>query len=134
MSALAVVIHLLGADQTIGAEAYPVVIPERAALPCIVVNLIAEDQNVVLNGSQNSYASRVSVACHAGTATAANALGEAVKSCLGGVINAAVDIGESPALEIGATILKAGTDLTDYSDDRTVFRRILDFNVRWWRI
>ena len=134
MSATAIVIRLLLEDSAVTAEPFPVVIPQTASLPCIVVNLVSEQQDHVIEGAQPVFDSRVSVACHGATPDEANDLGEAVKRCLEGVISWEVENGDSPPGIWGtATIWKAGSDMTDFNEQRTVFRRVIDWRVRWQR-
>lgn len=130
MSALAIVIRVLTDDDSVSAPAYPIVAPAGSTLPNIVVSMIHEDQDVVLAGQREGYEAGVSIACHDATAGAADRLGEAVKSALGSIIEQTINDSTSTAFAV-ATIWKDGTDLTDYADDLSVFRRVIDFAVRW---
>lgn len=136
MSATLIALKLLLSDDTVSDlvsdRIYPVTAPQGASLPYIVVSMAFEDQDIHLDGARDGFDSRISVACHADSVAAADALGEAVKARMGYVINEAILNDESPAEEIArATSWKEGTDLLDYNDARTIFRRLMDFNLRW---
>jgi hypothetical protein len=136
MSALTTVIAILVEDDAIAAvvsnRIYPVVATQGAPRPHLVVSLVSEEDEQMLSGAGGYPESRVSVECIADTATAADALGEAVKGALGDVTHRTVgEIDASPSLAVTATVYKAGADITDAADDRSVFRRVLDFMVRW---
>lgn len=136
MSALRITIAALlaapGVSAAVGARVYPFIAPQGSAWPHIIVGLVSEDDEQMLSGAGLFFDARVEVACIATSATAADALGEAVKVALQDVTNQAFDDGElPPGFSAVATILKDGADVSDYSDDLTVFRRIMDFRVRW---
>lgn len=131
MSALSIAMRLLKAELTV--PVYPLVVPQTAALPCVVVTVVHEAQDFVLEGANPAFLARLSIACHAADAVGMDALGEQVKNALETVINRA--LGDASGLPAdGATCWKEGTDVTDFSDDRTVFRRIMDWRMRWWRL
>jgi hypothetical protein len=136
MSALTTAIALLVEDEAVAGlvadRIYPVVAMQGAPRPHLVVTLLSEEDAQMLDGAGGYPESRVSVECIADTATAADALGEAVKGALEDVTNQVVgEIDSSPSLAVVATVYKAGADITDAADDRSVFRRVLDFMVRW---
>lgn len=143
MSATAIVVRLLLDDSAVTAGVHAIVIPQEATMPAITVNLVSEQQDHVIEGAQPVFDSRVSVACHAETVDGVIHLGEAVKKALEGTILWEVDPPVSHHMPAGvpapttwygsATICKAGSDVTDWNEDRTVFRRILDWRVRWQR-
>ena len=138
MSALRIVTILLRTDAAlagiVGDRIYPVVAPQEAARPYIVASLIGEDDFHILTGSGGFWASRVEVQAIADSAAAVDALGETIKDVLGDVTARNVaDGGSPPDFTALANVLKQGSDVTDYSDDRTVFRRIIDFSVHWRR-
>lgn len=135
MNAVTLVVRRLLADAGVAAlvdtEVFPVLAPQGFAAPHIVVSLVHEDADVVLEGHRNGFFSRVSVQCKAADVSAAIDIGEAVKSALA-IVNEPVYSGATPPVEIGTiTCWKEGTDITDYGDDRSVFRRLLDYRVRW---
>lgn len=134
MSATAIAVRLLLADEdlnsAVAGRVYPVVAPQTKTLPYLVVSLVYESQDVVLDGQRDGYSSRVSVHCVADKPEAADRLGELVKRALSCVIHQTVNDGASQPMAV-ATVLKNGTDLLDFNDDRTVFRRLLDYDFRW---
>lgn len=131
MSAVAIAMQALVASNSVKAvvgtspvRAYPLVAPQGAAFPNIVVYLVAEDDEQMMDGPALWARSRVSVECRANAAAAALDLGQTVITAIGGTTNATL-AGKT------ATIWQAGSDYSDFNDDHTVFRRIVDFNVRW---
>jgi hypothetical protein len=99
--------------------------PLRASTrrPGIAVSLVDETDGYKLDGAIKYPQSRVSVHCIAESATAADALAEAVKQDL-------IDY-RGELLDAEVTIFKAGSDYSDYADDLSTFRRVVDFVVRW---
>lgn len=133
MSALRIAREVLTSAVT--APVYMVVAPQTADLPFIVLTLIHESQDIVLDGANPGFFSRITVACHGSTPAAAEVIAEEVKGILEATVNLMLTDGSSPPVQwAGATFFKEGTDLHDYSDDRTVFRRIMDWRLRWWRV
>jgi len=135
MNAVALMVRCLLNDMDVTdlveAEVYPVAAPQGFTAPYIVVNVLHEDGDVTLNGHKAGFFARVSVHCIARNAPSAIHLGEAVKAALT-LINEPVLSGGTPPEPIGTvTCWKEGTDVTDYTPDHTVFRRIIDFRVRW---
>lgn len=136
MSATQIAIHLLLDDPSVvnlvGDRVFPVAAPQVENQPYIAVSLVWEEQESVLAAHRDTFISRVSFACVANSLALADTIGEAVKGAMTDVVNVAVlnATGES----IGdATAWKDGTDMTDFTDDRSVFRRLLDFRLRWSR-
>ncbi len=134
MSATAIAVRLLLADEdlnlAVSGRVYPVTAPQAKTLPYVVASLVYEAQDRVLQGQRDGYSSRVSVHCVADKPEAADRLGELVKQALSCVIHQTVSDGASQPMAV-ATVLKDGTDLLDFNDDRTVFRRLLDYSIRW---
>jgi hypothetical protein len=131
LSATRLIIDALLQDSAValivGIRVYPATALQGAALPYITVSLINEDVDYILAGATSGRESRLEVACHAWSFTAVDALAEAIIAALVGIVNQTVgpeDIGP-------ATILKQGTDVADFSEDRRVYRRLMDFRVRW---
>jgi hypothetical protein len=111
----------------VGTRIYPVMAPQAVALPYIVVTMVNEDSEYALIGATGGRQSRVEVACHASSFGAVELLAEAVIGAAEAVIHETVG-----AEELGpVTMYKQGTDLADISEDRSVFRRLMDFVVRW---
>ncbi|HEY4200047.1 MAG TPA: DUF3168 domain-containing protein [Devosiaceae bacterium] len=136
MSALTIGVRLLLADAGIvakvGSSVYPITAPQGAEGPYIVVGLVHEEQDFLLAGASGCFFSRVEIQCVASTGPEADAIGEAVKACMTTVLNATVMSGGDNPVEIGtATAWKEGTDLLDFTDDRAVFRRLLDYRLHW---
>lgn len=129
MSALAVAIQALLADPTVfglvSGRVYPLVAPQGAAYPNLIVHMVFENEDMLLAGASEFAEARVSIECRAKDATTANTLAERVKDAFRGVQERSVS-------GCVASIRKEGTDVSDFSDDASVFRRILDFYV-WWR-
>ncbi|WP_275782432.1 hypothetical protein [Pararhizobium gei] len=106
---------------------YPIVIPESAGLPCIVTSMISERANSRLDDLAGQYEALVRIGCHAASPAAVMDLGEEVKTVLLQTVQAKLDNGN-----VLVNCFKATTDITDFSDDRTVYRRLMDFTVQWW--
>lgn len=116
----------------VGSAIFPLVIPQGQALPALTVSRVAEEEDITINGSGGRFESRVTVACHATDYRTADELGEAVKSCLTALVHAELEAG-APPVAIGiVTAWKASGDISDYSPDLSVFRRSIDFYLRWW--
>lgn len=116
----------------VSTRVYPIVAPERADIwPCLVVDLVGEGEHAVLDGPSRWYDSTISVACLAEKPFDADELGELVKRALEDW-NGPVTSDGSPAIIHGsATYRKSGADVFDYSDDRSIARRLIDFDVSW---
>lgn len=138
-SALRLVRHLLLADADVMAEAnavYPLKAPQApqsVALPFLIIDLVSEDEWLRnLNGAAGQYEARVSVACHASSADGADTMAEVVKAAIGDLLNHEVTDGESPPARLGnVDTWMAGASAFDWSEKGDVFRRIVDFGVRW---
>lgn len=137
MSALIICKTLLRADAglaaLVGANSFPVEAPQGAMLPYIAFRPIAESEDQLLDGAGSYFETRVEITICAATALAADQIGEAVKRALGDVRLRALDDGASPPAIIArqVTCWKAGADISDASADRAVFRRVMDFELRW---
>jgi len=120
-------------DGDLDASVYPIVAPQNASLPFVIVACIWEAQDFALAGAADAFDARFSLACNARSAADADGLAEAIKRVLEGIRRREITTG-APAASLGVlTCWKEGTDTMDYSDDRTVFRRIMDWRVRWER-
>lgn len=136
MSAIRIALRLLLANdritELVGQSVFPVAAPQEVGRPYVAVSLVFEEQDTVLAGHRDGYTSRVSFACVADAVQVADAIGEAVKAAMAEVINVEVlyDAGDLVAF---VTAWKEGTDLIDFTDDRKIFRRIIDYRMRWVR-
>lgn len=128
MSALAIAIARLkqvtGVTSVVTAtKIYAMLAPQTVPAPYVLVNLISEPDEPMLDGAGRYYESRVSIEAIGTTGAEANSLGEAIKGI--DVVKASI---------AGCTdvdIWKADSDYSDYADDRTAFRRTMDFYIRW---
>ena len=130
MSALEIAVTKLGATSSVttitGAIGiYPISLPQTAAPPCVLVNIVSGQDEHMLTGAGKLYLHRVSVECLATTAAGVMALGDAVMAALEDNANATI------GSFTGVSTQWADIDRTDLSDDRTVYRRTLDFFIRW---
>jgi hypothetical protein len=119
-------------ESLVDTRIYAVSAPQGATFPYLVVSLVSELDEQMLAGAGVYPEARVSIACVAKSAAEADAIGEAVKLAIQDTTNAPITDGESPpGFSATATIMKEATDFQDHSDDRSVFRRVMDFSVRW---
>lgn len=130
MSALSIVRTKLAATAAVTAlvsnRIYPIIFPQEAVLPCIVLNIISgADIAAHLAGQGGYYRHRIRTEMLDDDASDLDSLSDAVLAALNGVIKATI------ANCVDVDILFGGLDMTDYSDDRTTFRRLLDFDVTW---
>jgi hypothetical protein len=126
--------HLL-ADSDVMAEVdhvFPIRAKQGTRPPFLVLGLVHEDEWIrALTGASGQYEARVSVACHAKTALEADTIAEVVKESLGDFAGD-VFTTDSPSVRLGTMdTWKSGAEVFDWSDDGSVFRRIVDFGVRW---
>jgi hypothetical protein len=101
--------------------------------PFIVLDLVGESEFLRnLAGSGGQWDSRVSVACHAARAADADAMAETIKSAIGDLNEYPVGDGGSPEAVL-ATVQTwmASASVFDGSEDGSVFRRLVDYGVRW---
>lgn len=112
------------------AKIYPIASSQTAGMPVIVLHLIHEDEEKLLAGSSEWPVSRISVECRASTPPAVDILGKAVIAAFRNKHRYAIGGYE-------ATFSKEGSDVTDASEETNtgglpaVFRRIIDFHIRW---
>jgi hypothetical protein len=114
-----------GVQAALGDRIDASVAPEDATFPYAVVYLVGQAEDLLVNASSSWPESRVSVQICTRSAGSALSIGETVIAALRDKINVA------PVTGYEATFRKGGSDVTDYSDDRTVHRRIIDFYIRW---
>lgn len=130
MSALKIAVTKLAAtsavtDITTAVGIYPITMPQAAVPPCLIVNVVSGQDEHMLTGAGKYYRHRVSVECLATTALGAEALGAAVMTALQDNANATIGSFTGVATQF------ADSDRTDFSDDRSVYRRTVDFFIRW---
>lgn len=137
MTALQILLRLLlddsGVTQIVGDRVFPVLRPQGTDMPAIAVSSLHEDQDVTLSGHRQAFTNRVSVECFAADVATADGLGEAVKSALEVAHIELLDDDASPPDVVARVdfIVKDGADILDFSEDRRVFRRVIDFRMRW---
>lgn len=114
------------------ARVYPVMAPEltpqtlAASLPDIIVHRVSEAAHYTLSETgARLYDSRITFECRAQSFTAADALGEQIKIAIEG--RAFTFAGRT------CTFFKAESDFSDFSEDRSIFRRMMDFMGHWSR-
>ena len=93
--------------------------------PAIYVMLKSEDEDYLMTNAGGHIRSTVSVHCLAASGHQCATLGEAV---IAGLKNF-----RGTAAGKDATIMKGGADVTDYSDQGGLHRRVIDFQVIWNR-
>lgn len=121
------VIDILG-----GAKIYPSVAPQGVNPPYIVVHKPAQLNRQLVAGPSGYPRARVSLESVAMSAADADTIGELLLSVLGNVTNETIESSGSPPEVSGvATIMAADFDMDDYSDDRSTYRRIIDFYLDW---
>lgn len=101
--------------------------PQSAAPPFLLIRRVDEDDEIMLDGVSGLRETRLSIECAAeGSDTAGiETLGEALISALSAT--AKESVGGATDVEFW----KAGTDITDYAEDRSIVSRIIDFYMRW---
>lgn len=99
--------------------------PQEAAKPYLVVNMVGEPDIEMVAGPARYYEGRIQIDCVAADRLVAVDLGQAVKNQIGGIVKASI------AGASDVDIYADGVDMTDVSDDRSSFRRVIGFYVRW---
>lgn len=127
MSAVSIAVQALlaanGVKALVKDRINPNVAPQGTDLPDIVVTLISDHDDVLLAGAAQFPDARVSIACRGTSFKSADAVGDAVVAALR-------DLRGTFAGK-AATFFKEGTDVTDYSDDFSTHRRIIDYRIRY---
>lgn len=135
MSALVITIQkLLNSDVAalVGNRIFPTAAPQEALKPYLIVTKPDEQSRIHLEGPGKYPRSRVSIECNADTAVEVDRLGTKLYDAFANMVNEVVLDGQSPPLsQYKATITPADFDFDDYSDDRTAYRRVVDFYVDW---
>lgn len=98
--------------------------------PFIVLYHTFELQDYFLPSAVEHYETRVSVEIVTENAIECDRQAEAVKACLSYVAHRDVANGYSPGW-VDVCCFKAGGDVYDYNDEREVYRRVIDYRVRW---
>lgn len=129
MSAIRIVERLLRDDASVTDNIELVAMTQPVQPPFIVISHVSEEQVALLASQVEHFKTRVSVEIMATYAIECDRQSEAVKRCLGEVVHQRVGIGVNSWNDV--CILKAGGDTLDYNDDRSVFRRTIDFYVSW---
>jgi len=129
MSAIRIVERLVKADPAVKNNIELIAMTQPTQPPFIVISHVAESQESLLASQVEHYETRVSVEVMATSAIECDRQGEAVKHCLGYVIHQRVGVGVNSWSDV--CIRKAGGDTIDFNDERTVYRRTIDFYVRW---
>lgn len=129
MSALDIAITRLAQNAGVTAittsrNIYPISAPQNATAPYLIVNVVSTRDERMLTGAGRYPRSRVSVECVASTPTGAMALGAAVMAALDNIVKA--NVGSFSSVDS----LFADTDVTIAADDRSSFKRTLDFFIR----
>jgi hypothetical protein len=125
----------------IGGRVFNVSAPQGEALPYVVLRVLSEAPEYVVKRYQTrqdfaalAFNATVEVACYAASFSACDRLGEAAKFCLMGCSHREVEVSESPPAPLGTlTLWKAEADHSDVSEDRKIYRRVMDFHARWQR-
>lgn len=110
---------------TTAARIYPIMAPQTAVSPYIVMHLLSTTDGKKLDGQDQYSVARVQVDCNSQSATQSWEMGEQVRAAL-------LDIIKQTAIGyVDIDVIFADVDMTDYDDARTMARRLLQFRVRW---
>lgn len=138
MSALSIITAVLLQDEDFVAIAGTNVrsfgAEQALAAPFTVLNIVSGNDASMLSGAGRYFDTRVSVECTSLSGSLTNRMGEAAIAALGDIVKQNVwSSGGSPStlIAVDVDIEMAGSDITDTSDDRSTFRRVIDFAVRW---
>ena len=129
MSAISIVLTKLKATAAVVAKVpkanmHPIMWPQTAQPPALVVNSVGGRDEQVLEGAAGYYEGRVRIESMAITGNDAVAIGEAVKAALESVVKAAI----GGFVDVDIFYL---TDFTDWADDRSMARVSADYSVRY---
>jgi hypothetical protein len=115
----------------VGERVFAVMRPQDSSLPAILISSVYEEQDSVLAGHRSGFTNRMEVQCLAASIADADALAEVVKTALE-VVNLDVVTGSPPEVEaVVQYVAKEGTDIFDYTEEPAVYRRAMDFSMRW---
>lgn len=133
ISALDLVRLVLLADSDITAAVegvHLVEAPQKAPFPYLVLGHVSEGEwGRSLSEAVTQWETRVSVSVFATTGKAASDIAELVKNRFGDLLNHQVLDVSTPAGWLDTWLEFSG--VFDTSPDRSVFRRVQDFRVRW---
>ena len=102
---------------------WPVVATQETQAAHILVNQINLVDPMLLKGHSGLEEARVTIECRGRTATETIKLGDAVKLALEPIHRQVID-------GVPTSFRKEGTDVTEYADNSSFHRRIIDFYVR----
>lgn len=129
MSAIEIVITKLKATAAVTAlvpkaSHYPIMWPEAAQPPAIVINIAGDSDEQMLSGAGKYYETRVRIESMAVSGTAVIAIGNAVRDALQDIVKATI----AGFHDVDITY---NGQFTDWADDRSMARVVSDFSVRW---
>ncbi len=114
-----------GITEIVNQGIYPVMFPQMALPPCIVLNIVGGTDEQILAGAGGYYTHRIRAETISRDTSQAISLGTLVRNVLGDVTKATV------GTAIDVDIYFDNVDHTDAADERDMARRIQDFCVRW---
>lgn len=129
MSAITIIRTKLGATSAVTtlvpkASMYPIMWPQAAQPPAIIINLVGDVDVQMLSGAGRYYDSRIRLECIHTSPTETVAIGDAVQAALEDVVKAT--IGAFTDVDIQYL-----SRFTDWADDRSMCRDTADYSVRW---
>lgn len=110
----------------VGQRVYPVLAPQNALFPNIVITLISDNDDQMLSGAAKLPESRVSVISRGTDATEMMDVADAVKLALRDIIHQSIG-----TISTDVCIWKSGTDATTVFDDPPCYEQTTDYMVRW---
>lgn len=124
---------LANSDITAAVEGvHQVEAPQGAPFPYLVLGHVSEGEwGRSLSEAVTQWETRISISVFAKTGKEASDISELVKDRFGDLLNRQVMDGTTPAGWIDTWLEFSG--VFDTSPDRSVFRRVQDFRVRWHR-
>lgn len=130
MSSIEIVVAKLKAtagvtDLVSKASIYPIMWPERAQPPVLVVNLAGGKDRQLVTGAGRYYHGRILIEVLATSATDVTAIGKATITALENVVKQTI------AGYRDVDIAYDGGDFTDWADDRSMARWTIPFTVDW---
>lgn len=136
MSAVAIAVKYLLSQSTVtaiaGTRIYPEHLPQTAAPPAVLVRLSADSEMRDVSGVHAPTMSSVVIETLATTATGASDLAETIKLALRDKWGVTVTLSAGPhAGARKAWFFKAGADTSDYASDRSIYRRIMTYDLTW---
>lgn len=132
MSALQIIANKLNNDAALKAvvpvaKQFMVVASQTATKPFLIMSSVGGTDEVTLSGQGQYPRERIQIECVASSYTAARQIADLVYAALVDTIKESI-----PALNVkDVDIVAAGSEITDYSDDRASFFILADYRVRW---